>query len=516
VSIRRRVLAAAAGLALVATACTQTTAGRPTGSPAASGRASASAPASEPLAFRDCTAALVSAGLPVPARLKGKLAVGCGRLSVPLDYGNPGGRKITLAVLRMHDTDNPAPIGSLLMNPGGPGVSGLQFSLAFLAQVPLDVIGKFDLIGFDPRGVGQSSPIRCLSDAAKDRMLATSPDITTAAGFAAARADSIALSRACQRAGGSALPFYNTVDTARDMDRIRRAVEDHRMNYLGFSYGTQLGWVYAHLFPKTVRALVLDGAVDPDTSPVEQAAEQLQGFEDAFDEFATNCRSAPPCNQMTDPRGTVMQIAAAARDRPLITGSDRRLTYGLALTGVLYALYSKSFWPRLATALISATNGDGSGLLRLADAYNERTSSGQYSNVQDANTAISCNDSPPGPNERTIKTTAATWAREFPMFGTWSAPSLLSCAGWQPHRTLVPAPRAATPVKVLVVGNLHDPATPYRGAQDLTHDLGNATLLTWNGEGHTSYRHGSSCIDNYVDAYLLSESLPPGGITCPR
>jgi pimeloyl-ACP methyl ester carboxylesterase len=532
-TLPRRLLVLVAGLALVATACTQAVSGNPHGSApvSPSGSAASSTPATstgpkptpsitvpapEPLAFRDCTAALQSAGVPTPAALKGKLQVGCGQLAVPLDYSHPSNGQIALTVVKFHDTDNKDPIGSLLINPGGPGASGLDFALGFLGELPTSIIQKFDIIGFDPRGVGLSSPITCLTDKQKDTFLATAPDATTAAGFAAAQAQSKQLAELCEQKYGTGLQFYNTVNTARDMDQIRQAVGDKEMNYLGFSYGTELGWVYADLFPDKMRVIVLDGAVDPDTGNIDQYAKQIQGFEDAFDQFADNCKTVSPCDQLSDPRETVQQITTAARAAPLSTStSGRPLTEGLAYTGVLQALYSKSLWPKLADALISAKNGDGSGLLELADQYNERTADGKYSNILDANTTISCNDSAPGPSLATVRKTATEWAQKYPLFGRWSASGLLSCQSWQPDRTVIPKPDATTPTKVLVVGNIHDPATPYQGAKDLTADLGNAELLTWNGQGHTSYLQGSTCIDNYVNSYLLTQQLPPDETTCP-
>jgi pimeloyl-ACP methyl ester carboxylesterase len=299
------------------------------------------------------------------------------------------------------------------------------------------------------------------------------------------------------------------------MDQLRQAVGDDRMNYLGFSYGTELGWVYAHLFPKQVHTFVLDGAVDPQASDTASFAEQLQGFEKAFDQFAANCRTVTSCRQLSDPRATALQVSAAARAHPLPTGTARPLTYGLALTGILQALYSRQSWPTLATALISARQGDGGPLLHLADRYNERSADGSYSNIFDANTTISCNDSRPGPSDATIRSLARRWARQYPLFGRWSAPALFTCQQWQPHRSPVPEPNAATPTKVLVIGNLHDPATPYAGARHLTRDLGNAELLTWNGQGHTSYLSGSRCVDGYVNAYLTTGALPPDHEVCP-
>jgi pimeloyl-ACP methyl ester carboxylesterase len=476
---------------------------------------SISAPTPQPIAFRDCTQALVDAGAPIPATLKGKLTIGCAQLAVPLNYAQPNNGQITLDVIRIHDNDDAHPIGSLLTNPGGPGASGIEFVIDFLPQLPVQVLQKFDVIGFDPRGVSLSSPIHCLSDTQKDQLLAESVDMTTASGFAKAKAESRELAAACSSKYGTGLQYYNTENTARDMDQIRKALGDSQMNYLGFSYGTELGWVYVHLFPKTARAIVLDGAVDPDTTGISQSTQQARGFEQAFGQFAANCKTVSPCDQLGDPAQAVRQVTDAAFANPIPTKTDRKLTQSLAFTGILQAMYSKALWPRLATGLISARSGDGTELLQLADIYNRRSPTGTYSNILDANATIGCNDSRSEPSDATIHATVAQWVAKFPVFGAYLSSELVSCQGWQPDRTPIPDPKAATPTKVLVVGNLHDPATPYQGAKDLTHDLGNAELLSWNGEGHTSYLQGSSCIDTHVDDYLLTLKLPPLNTTCP-
>jgi hypothetical protein len=262
---------------------------------------------------------------------------------------------------------------------------------------------------------------------------------------------------------------------------------------------------------------VLDGAVDPLTNGVTQFADQLKGFEEAFDQYSAYCPTNSKCSAMSDPRAVAEGIENTALASPLSAGSSRKLTFALAATGILQALYSKSLWPNLSAALIAGQQGDGSKLLALADQYTERDSStGEYTNIADANTTIACNDTAPGPSDTEIRATAATWTTQFPLFGKWAAISLFSCQQWQPIRTVPPKPTAATPTKVLVIGNLHDPATPYQGAKDMTTTMGNAELLSWDGEGHTSYLQGSSCVDNYVNAYLVNQTLPPPNTTCPK
>ncbi|MGN6605420.1 MAG: alpha/beta hydrolase [Jatrophihabitans sp.] len=447
-----------------------------------------------------------------------RLQFGCAQVSVPLDYAKPDGTKIKLQLIRVHDS-GAKPIGSLVVNPGGPGASGLELAVGLAVQVSDTLLQHFDLVGFDPRGVGLSNPISCISDSEKDKLNAEAPDVTTTAGFDQARAAAKEVASDCSSKYGSALPFFNTVNTARDMDQIREAVGDQRLNYLGFSYGTELGSTYAHVFPDHVRVAVLDGAVNPLTDDIQSFANQLKGFEQAFDQFAAWCGKHSSCEQLGDPRQAVYRITAAAAKSPIPSsqpGETRSATPAIVDTGVLQALYSQSLWSSLGQALIDAGKGDAAGLFKLADQYNERDSNGHYANISDANTTISCNDSKPGPTDATIRSTAAAWKQQYPIFGEWSASSLFSCQQWQPQRTPVPLPTAPTPTKVLVIGNLHDPATPYQGAVDLARTMGNAEVLTWDGEGHTSYLQGSDCIDKYVDDYLISRTLPPADTTCPR
>ena len=517
---------AATLLLSVLSACAQTTNGSASFSQSASapsptlgGSTSTEVPIyhQDPVPFQDCSALLTENGITGSGNARGKLSASCAAVRVPLDYSKPNGTKISIQVVKIHDSDNTNSIGSLLLNPGGPGGSGVLFTLGEIDSLPDTLFEHFDIVGFDPRGVGLSTPaITCVSNSEKDKLNADSPDMATAAGFDDAKQDSVIFDNGCAKDLGSELPYFNTVNTARDMDVLRQALGDPKMNYLGFSYGTELGSVYAHLFPQNVRVAVLDGAVDPLTSGIQQFADQLSGFEKAFDQFAAYCPTSNGCNSMSDPRAVAESVEKSALASPLGTGTSRRLTFSLAATGILQALYSKSLWPNLAAALIAAQNGDGSKLLTLADQYTERNTDGTYSNIADANTAISCNDTAPGPTEAQIRSTASTWSTQFPLFGKWAAISLFSCAEWQPVRTVPPKPTAPTPTKVLVIGNINDPATPYQGAKDLTATMGNAELLSWDGEGHTSYLEGSSCIDNYVNAYLVSQTLPPVNTTCPK
>jgi pimeloyl-ACP methyl ester carboxylesterase len=470
--------------------------------------------------FGSCSDVLDTSAIPVPSGLRDKISFSCATINVPLDYANPARAKILLQLLKVHDSDNDRGIGALLVNPGGPGGSGIELAAGLTAQVADTLLQHFDMIGFDPRGVGLSAPIRCVSDTEKDTLAAATFDIRTAAGFAAAKRLAVTVSAACEARYGAALAQYNTVNTARDMDVIRQAAGDDVMNYLGFSYGTELGAQYAHLFPGRIRVAVLDGAVDPLLDPISSFAAQLKGFEGAFDQFASWCATQSTCRPIGDPRRVVYALVRQAATSPLTTtesGRQRTATGAIVLTGVLSALYTQSHWPTLSEALHDAKGGDPGGLFHLADQYNQRSSDGSYSNIYDANTTIACNDSPVGPSDTVIRGTAATWAPKYPMFGLWAAQSLFACQPWQPTRAVPPKPTATTSAgRILVIGNLHDPATPYQGAIDLAKTLGNAEVLTWDGEGHTSYLEGSSCVDDKVDAYLVDGTLPVAGTTCPR
>jgi pimeloyl-ACP methyl ester carboxylesterase len=517
---RLLVLLVAAGLAVGLSACTGSlikgrgTAGAPSSKAPSSSSGVPSAPASPTVEFGSCSGVdLGSSGPPSGFDTE------CARVSVPLDYADPTRKQITVALVRVH-RQGASPKASLLVNPGGPGGSGVQFAVQVAGALPKGLTATYDVVGFDPRGVGSSAPVRCATDKQKDALNAAQPDIRTTTGFDVAKQLAKQYAQSCNAKYGTTLDDFDTVATAKDMDRIRQALGDARLNYLGFSYGTELGGQYAHLFPSKVGAMVLDGAVDPLTNELTSFANQLEGFENAFDQFAQWCKSHDPCSGLGDPRQAVYQLADKARTSPLHSsapGETRVATNSIVDLAVLSGLYSQSYWEVLGQALVLAKQGDARGLFHLADVYTERDANGHYTNLSDSNLTIGCNDSKVGPLDPTIRATTASWVKRFPMFGLWSAASLFSCQQWQPKRTVPPKPTAPDSANtILVVGNLHDPATPYQGAKDLTTTLGNARLLTWDGEGHTSYLQGSSCIDAAVTTYLIDKVLPPEGKTCPR
>ncbi len=443
----------------------------------------------------------------------------CGKLSVPVDYAAPADSKIDLFVVKVHWTKQVATarIGSLLVNPGGPGVSGVNLAAGLVSDLGDDVFAHFDLVGFDPRGVGFSAPLTCISDAQKDVYNAEDPDVRTVAGRALARRTSAAIARTCVTKYGSALAHYNTEETARDMDLIRQAVGDSSLNYLGYSYGTRLGAAYAHLFPSKIRVAVLDGALEPVTPEVDQDERQVKGFESAFDQFAADCLRRPACAPLHNPRTTVIALIKAADRKPIsssASGETRHATGGNVLTAVAAALYDRGQWVALGNALIAAVRGDAKDVFALADQYTHRdTGTGHYGNLQDANLAVNCNDSRLRVTDALVAAKAVQWAAKYPIFGMNGAAGLYSCVTWPRSGHELPPASAPGAAPILVLGTVHDPATPFAAAGVLAKALGTGVVLSWDGEGHTAYPK-TSCIAGKVDSYLINATLPVGH-SCP-
>jgi pimeloyl-ACP methyl ester carboxylesterase len=440
----------------------------------------------------------------------------CASLTVPIDYANPAAGAIQLAVSRELTTRKPN-LGEVVVNPGGPGASGIQFLQSAAGFVRTQLGNEFDVVSFDPRGVGSSAPIRCLSSAQLDQWVAfegdpQSPSSVTeqdqlAKGFAAG----------CEAKSGALLAHVSTIDTARDLDVLRAALGQSKLTYMGFSYGTFLGAIYAQLFPQNVRALVLDGAVDPAASAVELDDVQAQGFEVALKAWIASCVTSSNCPVGTSAADAEQRLdtwLATLRTAPIAASDGRSLTVALAVQGVAAALYTTQDWQPLTASLSAAMKGNPAGLLTLSDQIDGRQSNGSYDNLIESNMAINCVDRPSlGPISAYAAAAIAGAKDDGPTFGEFIGWGNVACADWPVAAELAPGPisPAGSP-PIMVVGTLRDPATPYRWAQALAKEA-KGPLLTYDGDGHTAFLQ-SSCVDTVVKTFLVSLTDPAPETTC--
>jgi pimeloyl-ACP methyl ester carboxylesterase len=438
----------------------------------------------------------------------------CGTVAVPLDYSNPPGGVITIALTRKPATDSSHRIGSVLLNPGGPGGSGIGFARDS-AKLMANLNTRFDLVGFDPRGVGQSAPVRCLSGPQRDSLNAIDPVLDDPQEKQAFIESDRAYARACQRASGKILPFVDTASSARDMDVIRAALGDAKLTYMGLSYGTYLGQTYAHLFPTHVRALALDAVIDPALSATDEIIPWSAALEANLQAFLTYCRTFASCQfgASGDPGEKLTALMQRLDSKPLPVG-QRKLTRSLALLAVLLMLYSPRAWDSLQTALSAADEGEGLSLLLLSDAFYGRHADGSYTNVWDAYAAISCLDRPVPSDIATYDQLGPSVLKASPLFGPLLQYSPLVCSYWpvKPTATIGPLPADGAP-PILLIGGTEDPATPYLSAEAVNKELAGSVLLTRKGYGHTSYDK-SQCIRQAVDTYLIDLTLPTPGTVC--
>ena len=444
----------------------------------------------------------------------------CAQFAVPSEYAKPDGPRFTLPVVKLPAADPAHRVGALVINPGGPGGSGVQYALGARLEFPAAVLARFDIVGFDPRGVGASQPaLNCENGPQLDTFFATDDEPSDPAQLARVVAASKQFAAQCERNSAALLPYVGTPDAARDMDVLRAALGESRLTYLGKSYGTYLGAWYAQLFPHRVRALVLDGSVDPATSSLDATIAQAQGFQGAFGSFAAWCLSAPGCpleGSVADAEAKVEALIARANSAPLASRlDDGQVADGaMLLYGVADALYSRSSWPILKAALASAFTGDGTGLVELANQLYGRNPNGTYSTLANAVTAIDCLDRPWPRSLAVWRSAASAAGKAAPMFGAALVWGSLACAYWPVPSYPQPQIKAAGAPPILVVGTLRDPATPYRWAQAMAGDLASGVLLGWNGDGHTAYGEGSACIDTIVNDYLIDLAVPRSGTVC--
>jgi pimeloyl-ACP methyl ester carboxylesterase len=442
--------------------------------------------------------------------------------TVPVGAVGGGPALADLAVIRIPATG--VRIGSLFINPGGPGASAVD-SVAGMgaALAGTEITEHFDLVGFDPRGVGHSTPqLRCRSDAEFDAWRREPMADYSPAGVAHIEALYQQFVAQCsQRMGEPFLAGVGTAEAARDMDAVRQVIGDDQINYLGFSYGTELGTAYVEEFGDHVRAMVLDGAIDPSIGPVEKNIRQMAAFQTAFNDYAADCAQSAGCPLGQDPAGWVdryHQLVDPLVTTPGPTTDPRGLSYSDAITGTVNALYSKQYWKYLTSGLLGLQRGtDATDLLILADEYQGRGPDGHYRNLQDAFNAVRCVDAP-------TPTDSATWvaadlqARQvapFLAYGQFTgfAPRDI-CAFWPVPATSTPQPAApVAPGKVVVVSTTHDPATPYQAGVDLAQQLG-APLITFEGTQHTAVFNGYQCVDTAVVRYFVDLTPPPANLLC--
>lgn len=443
----------------------------------------------------------------------------CATVEAPLDYAEPDGERVEIA-LRRTATDGADRIGSLLVNPGGPGASGTQLVSSLPQLLSQGVLDRYDVVGFDPRGVHRSTAVDCVDDAELDEIRATDHPLDSPEGLEVYTAETAALAEACAARSGELLAHVDTVSAAKDLDIVRAALGDEQLHYLGYSYGTFLGATYADLFPERVGRLVLDGGMDPSLTMAEVAMGQARGFEAALRDYVSSCLGTEGCplsGTVEDGVAQVRRLLEVTRSTPLPTADGRELTYPLAMSGVLLPLYEDALWPVLSEALRQAmVERDGSQLLFLADVGADRQSDGTYAtNSTEAFWAINCADYPVEGTVADWQRTAEEIAEAAPVFGPSLGYSEILCDVWPHESTAERAPLDAEgAAPILVVGTTGDPATPYEWSVALADQLASGHLLTYDGAGHTAYGRSNGCVTDAVDAYLLDGALPPEGARC--
>ncbi len=443
----------------------------------------------------------------------------CASLSVPLDPAEPEGETISLAVARAPSTGSEQErLGSLVLNPGGPGGSGIEFLTGAATAFPTELTDRFDLVSFDPRGVGESTPVRCVDDATKEEQLSGDLSPDTDEELDAAVDDQQEFLDGCEENAGELIEHMSTADVAADMDLLRAALGEDQLNYLGYSYGTSIGAVYATLFPENVRAMVLDGSVSPQASEEDQLLAQALGFERTLANFVAACNASSDCALAPDAKGAIdatrQQLEAAPVEVETESGS-RTLGPDLFDLAVATALYDTTLWGSLALSVDQVDRGGAATLLSLVDRQTGRQPDGTYDNSSDAQTMVSCSDSDERPTVDDATATARRILEQAPTFGDITAWGALGCVDWPTAANPLPELTGAGAPTVLVVGTVGDPATPYEWSEQMAQALESAVLLTYEGDGHTAFLRGGPCIDDAVVAYLVELTVPAEGTRCP-
>jgi pimeloyl-ACP methyl ester carboxylesterase len=460
---------------------------------------------------------------PPPASLQWKPcpqdgSLSCTSLFVPLNYSKPSGRQISIALLKVSAKKRSKRIGSMLVNPGGPGASGVDFAARAQRLFGSRITDRFDIIGFDPRGTARSAQVNCVSDQQFEVFVGTDPSPDNEAERAEIRSVSKGFADGCaKQVGADALPFFGTFDVARDMEQIRRALNEETISMMGFSYGTLLGATYADLFPSRVRSFVLDGALDAEATGDDRAREQTRGFESVLRAYSANCPQRRTCvgALREDPLATIDSLLQQVERVP-IPVRGRQVGPGEASLGLVRALYSKERgWPLLDGALIAAGNGSGERWLALADDYTNRRANGTFDGLLESNSVINCTDNAGSTDLAHYDQLAVELDKISPRFGAAIAYGNLPCAYWAvPAAATKWTTRAAGSKPILVVGTTNDPATPYVWAQRMAKELENGVLLTNVGDSHTAYFSGGKCVRSAIEDYLVDGVVPKTGTRC--
>jgi pimeloyl-ACP methyl ester carboxylesterase len=428
----------------------------------------------------------------------------CTDLLVPIDYTELKTGTFTISVLK-YPTTSAKKLGSLIVNPGGPGGSGVDYAYAAEYLFSPAILGAYDIVGFDPRGVGRSEAIICLSDKELEANYASDSKPDNEQEFAQTLIESKKFIQQCGEKNKH-LTSFSTANAARDMDILREAVGDKQLNYMGKSYGTFLGTLYAQFFPDKVGRMVLDGAVDPTISNFQQALAQAVGFDKAFAAFVTDCSKRSDCPLPKDKTAAIEEmkkILSQLADKP-----NKRLSESLALLGTASALYdSATGWPKLRVAIKDVKNGKAGKFLELADDYTGRTEDGYTTNEFDSGAIIDCLDFADNRSVAQMKVDVQAFAKQAPLFGPYLAYSGLVCKYFEtPEATEVLPTKTANPV--VIIGTTGDPATPYEWAQGLNKILTNSVLISLTGDGHTGQGQGNKCVDGQVDDFYLENKTP--------
>ena len=443
----------------------------------------------------------------------------CSSLEVPVDYDDPAGGTIELALLRVPALDPERRVGSLVVNPGGPGAPGTDYAAAAERVFREPLLRSYDIVGFDPRGTGESAPVDCLSDDELDTFLASDPDPDDPGEDATYARLVEKLGKGCVDNTGELIGHVTTAEAARDIDVLRAALGEAELAYFGASYGTKLGATYAELFPDRVGRFVLDGAVDVSLDNRQLTLDQAAGFETALRAYVENCvETTDSCflgGSVDAGLERIKALLAEIDDRPLPATGGRELRVGNAFYGIVTPLYNREYWFYLSAALRQAVAGQGDALLQLADIYASRGPSGYTDNSAEAIYAINCLDDPSSIPFDQVGQHVDEFEAASPTFGRVFAWSLTSCRGQQVKRS-EPAPEidGSGAAPILVVGTTRDPATPMKWAEALADQLESGVLLRRDGDGHTGYNAGNACVDEAVEGYLLDGDVPEGGKAC--